>query len=255
MVIAARSEYEDQVAVFEDVFEDRRQFVERLDAADAAGAEAGDVRPAHAAVGAVDTAGGVARVGDHPVRVVREDPDHQGLLYAGTDFGLFISFDDGANWKRFNLNLPAVPVHGDRSARQRLLHEARHHRTVLGALLAFLPRWLGWTDGIVHERIKPFLNSFPSVGWAILAAFSVLWVALGWWFGRGADDLEGFMLAGRRVGLALEVRRQRYLALLLQKRQHVGGKVEREQVVTFVKTSVLESYRNGVKKGKTDAGV
>jgi Na+/proline symporter len=45
----------------------------------------------------------------------------------------------------------------------------------------------------------------PNVGWAILAAFSVLWVALGWWFGRGADDLEGFMLAGRRVGLALGV--------------------------------------------------
>jgi Na+/proline symporter len=45
----------------------------------------------------------------------------------------------------------------------------------------------------------------PGVGWAILAAFSVLWVALGWWFGRGADDLEGFMLAGRRVGLALGV--------------------------------------------------
>jgi Na+/proline symporter len=45
----------------------------------------------------------------------------------------------------------------------------------------------------------------PNIGWGILAAFSVLWVALGWWFGRGADDLEGFMLAGRRVGLALGV--------------------------------------------------
>jgi NitT/TauT family transport system permease protein len=41
--------------------------------------------------------------------------------------------------------------------------------TLLGALLAFLPwRWPA-CDGIVHERIKPFLNSFPSVGWAILA--------------------------------------------------------------------------------------
>jgi NitT/TauT family transport system permease protein/sulfonate transport system permease protein len=41
--------------------------------------------------------------------------------------------------------------------------------TLLGALLAFLPwRWPLF-DGIVHERIKPFLNSFPSVGWAILA--------------------------------------------------------------------------------------
>ncbi|MEZ4215282.1 MAG: sodium:solute symporter family protein [Myxococcota bacterium] len=45
----------------------------------------------------------------------------------------------------------------------------------------------------------------PAIGWAILAAFSVLWVALGWWLGRDAGDLEGFMLAGRRVGLALGV--------------------------------------------------
>ena len=40
-------------------------------------------------------------------------------------------------------------------------------------------------------------------GWLILALFSVLWVALGWYFGRRAKGLEGFMLAGRRVGLAL----------------------------------------------------
>jgi len=45
----------------------------------------------------------------------------------------------------------------------------------------------------------------PNVGWVILAAFSVLWVALGWWFGRDSGDVEGFMLAGRRVGLALGV--------------------------------------------------
>jgi len=45
----------------------------------------------------------------------------------------------------------------------------------------------------------------PAIGWAILAAFSVLWVAIGWWFGREQQDLDGFMLAGRRVGLALGV--------------------------------------------------
>ena len=47
---------------------------------------------------------------DHPVRVVREDPDREGLLYAGTEFGMFISFDDGAHWQSFLLNLPATPV-------------------------------------------------------------------------------------------------------------------------------------------------
>jgi len=43
---------------------------------------------------------------------------------------------------------------------------------LFGSLLAFLPRWLPVTQVIVHERIKPLLNSFPSVGWAILA---IIW--------------------------------------------------------------------------------
>lgn len=47
---------------------------------------------------------------DHPVRVVREDPGREGLLYAGTEFGIFISFDDGENWQPFQLNLPVTPV-------------------------------------------------------------------------------------------------------------------------------------------------
>jgi photosystem II stability/assembly factor-like uncharacterized protein len=47
---------------------------------------------------------------DTPTRVVREDPNRQGLLYAGTEFGMFISFDNGAHWQPFNLNLPQVPI-------------------------------------------------------------------------------------------------------------------------------------------------
>ncbi|MFQ5742395.1 MAG: WD40/YVTN/BNR-like repeat-containing protein [Acidobacteriota bacterium] len=47
---------------------------------------------------------------DHSVRVVREDPDRQGLLYAGTEFGMYISFDNGGHWQSFQLNLPVVPV-------------------------------------------------------------------------------------------------------------------------------------------------
>lgn len=47
---------------------------------------------------------------DWPTRVVREDPDREGLLYAGTEFGIFISFDNGGHWQSFQLNLPNVPV-------------------------------------------------------------------------------------------------------------------------------------------------
>ena len=45
------------------------------------------------------------------VRVVREDPKKRGLLYAGTETGVFISFDDGKNWRPLKLNLPTTPVH------------------------------------------------------------------------------------------------------------------------------------------------
>jgi photosystem II stability/assembly factor-like uncharacterized protein len=47
---------------------------------------------------------------DWPTRVVREDPEREGLLYAGTEFGMFISFDNGSHWQPFQLNLPNVPV-------------------------------------------------------------------------------------------------------------------------------------------------
>jgi len=44
------------------------------------------------------------------VRVVREDPAREGLLYAGTQTSAFVSFDDGRNWQSLQLNLPHVPV-------------------------------------------------------------------------------------------------------------------------------------------------
>jgi photosystem II stability/assembly factor-like uncharacterized protein len=47
---------------------------------------------------------------DHPTRVVREDPARAGLLYAGTEFGMFISFDNGASWQSFQSNLPATVI-------------------------------------------------------------------------------------------------------------------------------------------------
>ena len=48
--------------------------------------------------------------GEHFARVLREDPKQKGLLYAGTETGMYISFNDGKNWKPFQLNLPIVPI-------------------------------------------------------------------------------------------------------------------------------------------------
>ncbi|WP_318344480.1 hypothetical protein [Flagellimonas baculiformis] len=47
---------------------------------------------------------------DYTARVLREDPVREGLLYAGTEFGMFVSFDDGKTWKEFQQNLPVTPI-------------------------------------------------------------------------------------------------------------------------------------------------
>ena len=46
----------------------------------------------------------------HFARCLRADKKVKGLLYAGTEYGMYISYDDGANWKPFQLNLPMVPI-------------------------------------------------------------------------------------------------------------------------------------------------
>lgn len=47
---------------------------------------------------------------DFNARVLREDPIREGLLYAGTEYGMFISFDDGKSWRKFQQNLPVTPI-------------------------------------------------------------------------------------------------------------------------------------------------
>jgi photosystem II stability/assembly factor-like uncharacterized protein len=47
---------------------------------------------------------------DFTSRVLREDPVREGLLYAGTEFGMFVSFNDGKTWNKFQQNLPVTPV-------------------------------------------------------------------------------------------------------------------------------------------------
>ena len=65
---------------------------------------------------------------NHFVRVVREDPDRRGLLYAGTEFGMHISFDDGNTWQSFQLNLPVVQI-ADMVIKEQDLVVATHGRS------------------------------------------------------------------------------------------------------------------------------
>jgi photosystem II stability/assembly factor-like uncharacterized protein len=54
---------------------------------------------------------GAGIAGGSYVHAVREDPKRKGLLYAGTETGVWCSFDDGAHWQKLQLNLPTAPVH------------------------------------------------------------------------------------------------------------------------------------------------
>ena len=52
------------------------------------------------------------------LRAVREDPQSKGLLFAGTEFGVYVSLDDGDHWQSLQLNLPVtgvrdLTIHGD----------------------------------------------------------------------------------------------------------------------------------------------
>jgi photosystem II stability/assembly factor-like uncharacterized protein len=49
---------------------------------------------------------------DDFARVIREDKRRKGLLFLGTEKGIFVSFDDGAEWQSLRLDLPVTPVHG-----------------------------------------------------------------------------------------------------------------------------------------------
>jgi hypothetical protein len=48
---------------------------------------------------------------DEITRTIREDTERQGMLFAGTETGIYVSIDDGAEWRPLNLNMPPLPVH------------------------------------------------------------------------------------------------------------------------------------------------
>ncbi|MBK8656576.1 MAG: glycosyl hydrolase [Haliscomenobacter sp.] len=65
---------------------------------------------------------------NHYARTIRADPKRQGLLYAGTEWGMYLSFDDGLSWKPFQLNLPVTSI-ADLHIRDNSLIAATHGRS------------------------------------------------------------------------------------------------------------------------------
>jgi photosystem II stability/assembly factor-like uncharacterized protein len=87
------------------------------------------------------------------VRVVREDPNKRGLLYAGTETGVYVSFNGGANWQPLQLNLPLTPIH-DLAVhkREKDLVAATHGRSFW--VLDDLTPLHQLTDGLANGTMK-----------------------------------------------------------------------------------------------------
>jgi photosystem II stability/assembly factor-like uncharacterized protein len=83
-------------------------------------------------------------------RVVRADPERKGLLYCGTERGMYVSFDDGASWSGFQLNLPTVPV-TDLAVRDGMLIAATQGRSF----------WVLDDLTVLHQQPAP-LNGTPA---------------------------------------------------------------------------------------------
>lgn len=91
---------------------------------------------------------------DHITRVLREDPNREGLLYAGTEFGMYLSMDDGKNFSAFQLNLPRVPI-TDMLIKNKDLVISTQGRSFW--ILDNLTPLHQWNAGVAQEKIKFFM--------------------------------------------------------------------------------------------------
>jgi len=99
-------------------------------------------------------------------RVIRADPGRPGLLYAGTETGVYVSFDDGASWRSMQGNLPVVPVY-DLAVKEQDLVAATHGRSfwILDDLTPFHQLADGGPPGKTQLFApRPTLRTLPPLG-------------------------------------------------------------------------------------------
>ncbi len=120
---------------------------------------------------------------DFFVRSIREDPVDPNLLYAGTQRGVFVSFDRGGHWHSLRLNMPATAIYDLEIQPDaddllvashgrgiwifddlRPLQEWAKARTTAMTLFAVRPTYLTWTASPIHTFTKPLLPSNDFVG-------------------------------------------------------------------------------------------
>jgi photosystem II stability/assembly factor-like uncharacterized protein len=125
--------------------------------------------------------------GDDFPRVVREDQKRRGLLYVGTETGVYVSFNDGANWQSLQLNLPATPVHG-------IVSEARD--LVIGThgrgfyILDDINVLRQAAPGVTSEALHVFEPTNPQRGFDTNVAFD-------YFLAKDADEVKVDILDGQ----------------------------------------------------------
>lgn len=90
---------------------------------------------------------------DHFTRAIREDPNREGLLYLGTEFGLYVSFNGGNSWESFQLNLPITPIY-DLKVKNNDLIVGTHGRAFW--ILDDLTILHQYSDGITSQSVHLF---------------------------------------------------------------------------------------------------
>jgi hypothetical protein len=124
-------------------------------------------------------------------RSIREDPERRGLLYAGTEAGIYVSFDDGAHWESLRLNLPVVPVH-DLVVKGSDLVVATHGRSFW--ILDDITPLRQLTDGI-RQAVAHLFEPRPATRFAT-----------GWGFGSAPiPGLTNYQHTGAWISAAREV--------------------------------------------------
>ncbi len=115
--------------------------------------------------------------GDAYVHAVREDPNREGMLYAGTQHGMYVSYDDGANWQELNPGFPDVPV-SDVIVEHNELAIASHGRGfwVLDNLAPLRQARAGLTEEAV-ALFEP-ATAYRSANGGLIS----------WWFGEAPEE-------------------------------------------------------------------
>lgn len=113
------------------------------------------------------------------VNAVTEDPNREGLLYVGTNFGVYVSYDDGGSWQEFNPGLPRIPV-VDVLAEHNQLAIGTHGRGF----------WVLDNAAPLRQASRD-LAQRPVVLFEPPPAFrSANGVTLSWWFAEAPDDAK-----------------------------------------------------------------